>query len=159
MTNLMKKFLLFSALVCAILFTSSAVYAANTAGDVIQNVGNGVRNFVGGAENAIENGVKDVGDAVQQGVNGLENTMNANDNTQTTNNNNNMKANNNGTTYTGNTDGYTATRTTTDTNVGIMSGTAWTWIILAIAAVLIIGLVWYYSAQNNVGTDQNDRRN
>ena len=49
-----------------------------------------------------------------------------------------------------NTNGYTATRTaTTGTTTNGMNSTLWTWVILAVAAVVIIGLIWYYASQNN----------
>ncbi|MNT83899.1 hypothetical protein D3C72_2238390 [compost metagenome] len=50
-------------------------------------------------------------------------------------------------------EGYNAVRTSTaeatDANNTLfgMSGTAWTWLILGIAGIIIIGLVWYYSMQ------------
>ena len=52
--------------------------------------------------------------------------------------------------------GYATTRTaTTDTFMG-MNSTAWTWLVLAVAAVVIIALVWYYSTQI---TRDNNRNN
>ncbi len=49
-----------------------------------------------------------------------------------------------------NTNGYTATRTaTTGTTTNGMNSTLWTWVILAVAALVIIGIVWYYASQNN----------
>ena len=49
-----------------------------------------------------------------------------------------------------NTNGYTTTRTaTTGTTTNGMNSTLWTWVILAVAAVVIIGLIWYYASQNN----------
>ena len=45
---------------------------------------------------------------------------------------------------------YTATRTTADlTGTPTNTATTWVWIILAVSAVVIIGLVWYYATQNN----------
>ena len=44
--------------------------------------------------------------------------------------------------------GYNAARTSTDTTtVAGMSQTAWTWLILGVAAIAIIAVVWYYSMQ------------
>lgn len=157
MTNLMKKFLLIIGFVFAILFTSSTVFAADNVGNAIQDAGNGIRNVVGGAENVVENGVNGFGNAVKDGIDNIGNTMNFGNNNSTTNNNNFMKSNNSSAGLTGNTNGYTATRTTTDGNSSGMASTAWTWIILAIAAVLIIGLVWYYAAQTNSRTDYDNK--
>jgi len=38
-----------------------------------------------------------------------------------------------------------------------MTSTAWTWLILAVAAVAIIALVWYYS--NQITRDNYSNRN
>ena len=45
---------------------------------------------------------------------------------------------------------YNATRTSVDTQAGTfmgMNSTAWTWLIMAIAAIAIVALVWYYGTQ------------
>ena len=43
---------------------------------------------------------------------------------------------------------YNATRTATTANTFMgMNSTAWTWLIIGIAAIAIIALVWYYSMQ------------
>ena len=59
--------------------------------------------------------------------------------------------NNIGSGITNTNNGYTATRTTTAgaTNLNTMNFSVWTWIILAVAAVIIVSLVWYYASQNN----------
>ena len=66
-------------------------------------------------------------------------------------------ATNRTTTGTTNTDGYTATRTTTGTRTTFMgmTSTAWTWLIIGIAAIAIVALVWYYG--NQVNHSRNDR--
>ena len=53
---------------------------------------------------------------------------------------------------------YTATRTSTDGRATFMgmNGTAWTWLILGIAAIAIIAVVWYYSMQ--VTSENNNSR-
>ena len=53
---------------------------------------------------------------------------------------------------------YNATRTSTNPTFMGMSGTAWTWLIIGIAAIAIIALVWYYSMQvtNNNHHDRHD---
>ena len=70
---------------------------------------------------------------------------------QNNNENNNDNMNNNDNNNDGN---YDATRTSADNTAMGMNSTAWTWLILGIAAVAIIALVWYYSMQLN-----NDRHN
>ena len=45
--------------------------------------------------------------------------------------------------------GYTATRTNAENSTILgMSANTWTWFVLAIAALAIVGLVWYYAMQN-----------
>ena len=46
---------------------------------------------------------------------------------------------------------YNTTRTTSEdvTATATNNATMWMWIMLAVVAVLIIGLVWYYAAQSN----------
>ena len=87
-------------------------------------------------------------------MNAVNNAANTTHNTVGMNNNNNTLNNNNttamGTTNTGYTANRTATTRTTTANTGTflgMTSTAWTWLILAIAAVVIVALVWYYSNQ------------
>ena len=63
-------------------------------------------------------------------------------------------ANNIGNAVTGTSNNYTATRTSADNTFMGMNSTAWTWLILGIAAIAIIALVWYYSSQLN----NNDNR-
>ena len=55
-----------------------------------------------------------------------------------------------------NNNGYTATRTSTGESTFMgMGSTAWTWLILGIAAIAIVALVWYYSMQF---TNKNNNR-
>ena len=42
---------------------------------------------------------------------------------------------------------YNATKTSTNSNLMGMSSQSWTWLILGIVGVVIVGLVWYYGAQ------------
>ena len=51
---------------------------------------------------------------------------------------------------------YNATRTATNTD-NTMSN-LWTWMIVGIAVVAIVGLIWYYSTENdNQNRKKNDR--
>ena len=131
----------------------------NAAGDTV----NTVRNVIGGTENAVEGAVKDVTNGVKDTGNNIKNDVNngVNNVTDGTNNNNNTGNMN----TTGNNNGYTANRTATETRAMTttdntflgMTTTMWTWLMLAVAAVVIIGLVWYYSNQisNNKRYDNN----
>jgi len=96
--------------------------ATNTIVDGTQNLAEDVRSGIGTAENTVENGVRNIGNAVMDGANDV---MNA-----------------------GNND-YTTTRTATE-DVSVINNTAattWTWIAIAIATLVIVGLVWYYASE------------
>jgi len=109
--------------------------ATNTVMDGVNSLGSDVRTGIGNVENGIEGAINDMG-------NNMENNNNNNDTTNQT------QTNNFDTGITG-TD-YTATRTTADlTGNATNTATTWVWIILAVSAVVIVGLVWYYATQNN----------
>ena len=105
------------------------------------NVGNSIKNGVSSVTNTVVDGTQNLARDVRNGVgnveNGIEGALTMDTNT---------------------TDGnYTATRTattrTTTDNTGLFgldSSTMWVWAIIAIAAIGIIGLVWYYGSQNRV---------
>lgn len=98
--------------------------ATNTVVDGTQNLAEDVRSGIGTAENTVENTARDVGNAVMDGANSVEDTG---DNT------------------------YITTRSVAE-DVSVINDTAvstWTWIALAIAAVVIVGLVWYYASERN----------
>ena len=75
-------------------------------------------------------------------------------------NNDNDNNDNNRTTLNPATANYSATRTsTTDTTNNTfwgMNATAWTWLIIGLAAIAIVALVWYYSMQIT-SSDYKDR--
>lgn len=136
-----KKLLILLSLFFCILFVSTVCFATAD----INNIGNTVR------------------DGIQSTEDSLENTFRMNNNTDRTNADNassitdtNTDVNNVGGQTT--TD-YTATRTAADdatgATTGFMGSTAWTWIVLAIVAIIVIALVWYYANQNtNTRNDQ-----
>lgn len=120
--------------------------AAKGIGNAVQNVGNTIRDGAGAIGNTVQNAAGDAGNAVQDsmnktgnsienGVNNMENGMDNNTNNDNNDNNNNGD--------------YTATRTSADNTIMGMDSTAWTWLVLGVAAIAIIALVWYYSAQIN----------
>lgn len=98
--------------------------ATNTVVDGAQNLAEDVRNGVGTAENMVENTAEDIGNAAMDGANYIEDTGD---------------------------NAYTTTRSVAEdvTNGNNMTASTWTWIAVAIAAVVIVGLVWYYASQNN----------
>ena len=130
-----KLFIGFSILLIGI-FTFTFCYAADNT--MLQDAAEGVRNAVGGAENAIEDGARDISNTSRDMTGGMENTaQNMTDDTR--NSAQNMTNN----------DRYTATRTSAETGTTFMgmNATAWTWLIIGIAAIAIVALVWYYGTQ------------
>ena len=130
-----KFFIVATLLAILSLFAVSYTFATT-------NAVNDVRNVVGGAENVIEdagkgivNGVKDGMNTVKNGAkdvgNDVKNGMN--DMGRTTNN-------------------YTATRTATTTDNGLLgnvSNTVWSWLIIAIVSIVIVALVLFYAYHND----------
>lgn len=128
------------SLICC---TSFVLATNNELGDSVNKASNTVRNVVGGTENVVENVAGNIG----TGVRDLGNTF-AEGASRVTNDNNNDGMNN---------DGYTATRTSTDNGTILgMNANTWTWFILAIVAIAIVGLVWYYAMQNSNEYNDND---
>lgn len=138
-----KKIFAFIIALSLILCTSYIFAANNEIGDSMNKAGNtiehaaeGVRNVVGNVEDGVENGASRIGN----GVRDLGNTF-ADGASRVTNDGATVDGNNN--------NGYNAVRTATGGTFMGMNGTTWTWFILAIAALVIVGLVWYYAMQNN----------
>lgn len=150
-----RKLLFTVGLLIAVVFTFSLTFSFatdnNNAMNMVNDAANNVRGAVGGAENAVEGAVKDVTDTSRNAVNNVENGVN-----KSVDNMNTMGITNNA----GYTANRTATTTTADANTGFlgMSSTMWTWLILAVAAVAIVALVWYYSSQvtKNRSYDDNE---
>lgn len=138
-----KKFFVSLAITLLVIFSFSVCLA--TTND-LEKAANDVRNFVGGTENTIENAAKDISNTSKDVTGSIGNTNNEqNNNTDT-----GIISNYN--------DGYTAERTGTDTSTVMgMTSTAWTWIILGIAAIAIIAVVWYYSMQFTNNNNHIDR--
>lgn len=144
-----RKFLYVIILFVAIILLSTSFTFAVTK-PAMENAANGIRNVVGSAENTIENAAAGVANTSKNVTGDIEKSSN----TMTNNTSTYMSTNGNSGT------GYTSTRTSTDitgdtTFLG-MNSTAWIWLILAIAAVAIVALVYYYSAQTrDFGYDHN----
>lgn len=148
---MLKKIFAF-IIALSLIICTSCVFAANEMGDSMNKTGNtikdateGVKNVVGNVENGVEagaagvvNGIKDLGNTFSDGAARVTHDNNRN----TQNNNNN----------------YSAVRTATDGTFMGMNANTWTWFILAIAALAIIGLVWYYAMQNDTTKSKNDNR-
>ena len=141
-----KKILIAITILFATLFLSSSVFATNNVQDGARDIGTEVKDSwdkLGGAVQNIGNNAKG---AVDNVGNNARNSMNNNNTTANNNHNNN---------------GYTATRTSAVNNNGNLFGmtsNAWTWFIMAVLAVVIVALVWYYGTQtaNNKSNRRND---
>lgn len=152
-TNKLLILTIVFALCTLCLFTSS--FAAENG---LQKAGDEVRNVVGGAENVVEDagksaangirgGLNAAGDATNNAMEGIKNG--AEDTKNMTRNGVEGTRNTITSTTTDMTDnGYNATRTATGTGFA-GANNVWMWFILAVIALAIIGLVWYYAAQNN----------
>lgn len=142
-----KKFFVFFGIILCIIFSFTFCFAENN--DGLKKATNDVRNFVGGVEDTAENVAKDVSnvskDATGSVENGLDNDMN--------------NRNDNAGYKSSETNGgqYTASRVSTDdTTLMGMTSTAWTWLIIGIAAIAIIAVVWYYSMQFTNSSNHHD---
>lgn len=138
---MLKKSLLILFIISCILCISNVCFADNTAGNV--------KNAVNSGTNTVVDGMSNLAGGVRNGIghveNGIEDALTMDD--MDTENNDEMA----GGTTTGE---YTATRTaTTGDNAGLFgidTSTMWVWIIVALASIVIVGLVWYYGTQNRV---------
>lgn len=149
-----KKVILIFAIIISIIFSYSICFATDGT-DAVRNTVNDAGNMVEGAMenvgNMVENTMNNVGNAMKDSTEKTENTMeNAGNAIEEAGNTiekdtKNVTSDNMGT----NNDTYTATRSSTNGNATFMgmNSTAWTWLILGIAAIAIIAIVWYYSMQ------------
>ena len=146
---MLKKSLIILFAFCLVLFTSSICFASNIMQDMqagLDNIGNGMenavngaKNTVGDAKNGVENMMSDMGRGIEGAMNNAEDDMTNDDPTG-------MNGENG--------DGYSADRTSATTRAisdtsaaGSGTGSSFVWIVLAIAAVIIVALVWYYGTQ------------
>lgn len=154
------------AIIIAILliFATSSVFATNTmdkAGSMVKNVVDGTGNVLRDTGAAITDGAKNLGEDIGNGAKNMGETINNGARNVGEAINNGARdagaALSNGAsrvttdlTRNDNRDGgYTATRTSTESGTIMgMSANTWTWFILAITALAIIALVWYYAMEN-----------
>jgi len=136
-----KSFILGLAVLFALFILSSFTYANS------EDVKNAITNVTDTMVDGTTRLVDDVRSGVGSAENGIENMldMNNKDNTRTVENTNDDG-------LVQDTMDYTTTRTTADMETTNNSN-LWVWAILAIAAVVIIGLVWYYGMQNTTHRD------
>ena len=143
-----KKFFIIATLL--VIFSFFIVPYAFAANKNMDNAVNNVRNFVGGAENVVKDAGKDVANGIKSGLNAID------DGAKDVGNDVKNGMNDMGRT----TNNYTATRTATTTDNGLLgnvSNTVWSWLIIAIVAIVIVALVLFYANQNkNTTTYHND---
>lgn len=130
-----KIFIAFILLSSVSLFSCICLATDSNTMNSISNTVNDGKNSTQGAIENITNTTKNVTAGMQ---NSVTNSMSGNT----------MYSNNN----------YNAVRTSTATTATFwgMNATTWTWLILGIAAIAIIALVWYYSAQSKKNYDSDE---
>ena len=104
--------------------TESMNKTGNTAENVIEDV-TGNRNTIDNMKNSMSNTMSDMTNGIKGAAGATRNTvMNVAD--------------------------YTTSRVqaTAEDATTSMSGSTWTWIIIAMVAIAIVGLVWFYAVQN-----------
>ena len=161
----MQKKLFFAfAIIVSIIFSFSICFAAdnplkdatNTVRNAVDNTEDAVEGAMQNAGNATKDAMNSAGNAMQDSMDKTENTMGNVGNTIENTGNTVERDMNNATSK--NNDTYTAARTSTNGNATFMGmkATAWTWLILGIAAIAIIAVVWYYSMQTT--SEKNNSR-
>lgn len=153
----MKK-ILFSIIIVIISALVFSVHSyATMDNNTVNNIGNAVKDATHKAENVTEGAAKGAANMIKDGTNNLKNGMSnmANDAKEAGNNvkngtesiGNNIKEGINNAT---NTNDYTASRTAANSgtnNNALMNPETWSWIIIGVVAIAIIGLFWYYATR------------
>ena len=144
---MLKKLVVLTFTLCFLLVFSTSVFATNNnsiignvvndAKNTISDGANNIRNVVEDGSNAVENTTENMVNDVRDGANNVENSIANGVNTVT-----------NDAMNTSEDAGYTATRTAQNVE-DANNSTTWMWIVLIVAAVAIIGLVWYYATKTN----------
>lgn len=124
----MKKKTFIALFIIFVLLLISTFSFANN--DIKNDVHSATDTVIDGASNLANEARKGVGsieNTIEDGVKDIGNAMYDNDSME-----------------------YTTTRTSTaPATTDNMNGALWTWVILAVAGIVIVGLVWYYASQNN----------
>lgn len=128
-----KKVLISIIALLYTLFFTSFAFATTSMENGAKDVGTEVKDSF----DKLEGGAKDMGNTVKDAITDVGNAMTDNKDNLSNNSNDNS---------------YTATRTSATSNTslfGMSTNTMWTWLILAIVAVAIVSLLWFYGSQNN----------
>ena len=148
-----KKILIVLTLLASLTFFTSIVLAntdmnnmANDATNVMSDSWNKMSTTMENLGNNTKGAINSAGNAIQGAMNNIENTLDMNTDDNSTDSNYNSNANDDN--FNDSTD-YTATRTaaTTNNNMFGLNSNTWTWVVLAVLGIAIIGLVWYYGMQ------------
>ena len=147
--------------------------AINSEKEMLKNSGNAIKNGAKTIENKTKDGLKDIKNNGKEAMDNMKNETNNlkddvkdtfdNDTNITRNENyeeNKNYDNNRNYENNKNYDNYTVSRTATNTNLNDnMFSSVWTWLIIAVVAIIIIALLMYYSKQANVTTYNVDNDN
>ena len=166
----MLKKIIFTILLLTIafIFCINYTFAADDTG--LKDAANNVRNMVGETENGIENAAKDISNTSKDVTSDIENKANnatsdienkANNATSDVENRMDNDSNKNpitGTTTNSNPGDYSASRTSTATDRSILgiNSTTWIWLIMAIVAIAIIAMVYYFSVRSTGSNNYHD---
>lgn len=134
MSSILKRALIFISIVFFCLFISNFALAnENNMMNSVKNGVNDVRNVVGGAENVVKNAATDTTTSIRDGMESMKNdTQSAMHDATSTRNSG---------------DNFDATRTAA--NAPATNNTIWTWFIVAIITLIVIGVLWYMATRNN----------
>ena len=133
-----KSLIILSTFIFVLCITAFSVFATD-------NTADNIKNGVSSVTNTVVDGVNRMGSDVRNGVgsveNGIEDALTMDNKTT------DMAA-------PGTTTDYTATRTTADVTTDNNTANLWVWMIVAVAAIVIVGLVWYYGTRNTTHHDE-----
>jgi len=143
----MKKKIFISAIISifAFLVLINTSFAANNAKDTLKDSGEKSKNTIQSAGNTIQNATMDATNVVENVFDNGKNTVQ----NMTDDMGNGVNTLENDVTGGYNTDQTSAEQTTN------AASDIWLWVILAVIALMVIGVVWFYTSQTN---DSNTRR-
>ena len=137
--------------------------AINSEKEMLRNSGNAIKDSSKMLETKTKNGIENIKKDSEKSADKIKNETNTikNNIDNTLNNNSNIEKNE---IYEENKnyDNYAVTRTSTGTNLdNNMFSNVWTWLIIAVIAIVVIALIMYYARQSNVTTynPDNDKTN
>lgn len=139
---MLKKTLIILFVIFSILCASQISFASSMANDVKNTINSGTNTVVDGVQNL----TRDVRNGIAGAENGIEDALTMNTNNTMVDNSVSVTRN------TLDTTNYNAARTA-DMLTGTTSAdntTMWVWLIVAIAAIVIVALVWFYGSQNHI---------